>query len=78
MRLRTLGARLQAAREKKGIGQSELARRIGVVATTAWRWEHDRCTPRPADLDRLAEELGVSAEWLRAGDGRDPLAATGS
>lgn len=27
-----------------------MARRVGVVTTTAWRWEHDRSAPRPSDL----------------------------
>lgn len=72
----TLGGRVQEARERLGIGQAEMARRVGVVTTTAWRWEHDRSVPRPSDLERLADALGVSKVWLETGE--DPSAESAS
>lgn len=72
----TLGERIQKAREERGIAQAEMARRVGVVTTTAWRWEHGQSTPRPSDLTRLAEVLGVTKEWLE--NGPPSLEATGS
>lgn len=80
MRLRTLGERLRAVRSQEGVGQAELARRLSVDKGTVWRWEHDRCEPRRADLERLAGELGVALEWLKDGVGQGPngLQATGS
>lgn len=73
---RTLGERIQKARDDLGIGQAEMARRVGVVTTTAWRWEHDRSAPRPSDLERLAEVLRVPKEWLESGVMPDPPKGT--
>lgn len=56
---------LRRARERAGLTQHELARRVGVVgAGRVSRWEVGGVTPRPETLRRLAEVLGVEATDL--------------
>lgn len=56
---------LRSARERAGITQSELARRVGVVGgERVSRWELGRSQPRPDLLVRLAEELDVRPRQL--------------
>ena len=40
--------------------QQALAARLGVSASTVWRWEHGLSNPTVANLRRLARELDVS------------------
>ena len=45
-------------RRRLGLSQQGLAERIGVSATTVWRWEH--CRTRPTRLARMAlAQIGV-------------------
>ncbi|MEJ7833253.1 MAG: helix-turn-helix transcriptional regulator [Nocardioides sp.] len=56
---------LRAARERAGLTQSELARRIGVVGgERVSRWELGRSQPRPDLLVRMAEELDLRPRQL--------------
>lgn len=74
--LTTLPGRILARREALKLGQAELARRVGVVNTTALRWEKGLSPPRGKNLERLAEVLRVSVDWLRTGEGEmDPANA---
>lgn len=65
----TFPERLKDAREKLGISQAELARRIGLKSTgSVGNWEAGtRAMPR--ELVALAAELKVRPEWLRYGKG---------
>jgi HTH-type transcriptional regulator, cell division transcriptional repressor len=67
----TLGDRLAAAREAAGLGQTELATRLGVRAKTLRDWENDQSEPRANRLQMLAALLGVSLRWLLTGQGDD-------
>lgn len=40
-------AELVARRESLGLGQSALARRLGISVVTVWRWEHGDHKPPP-------------------------------
>lgn len=66
--LATVGARLLAARRRKGIGQEELGAQIGVHAKTVSRWENDKQPPELHHIEKLAGALGVSVDWLRHGE----------
>ncbi|MEM0935609.1 MAG: helix-turn-helix domain-containing protein [Pseudomonadota bacterium] len=70
----TFGDRVAGAREALGIGQPELARRLGVKVKTLRDWENDLSEPRANKLQMLAGILGVSLMWLLngEGDGVDP------
>ena len=67
----TFGDRVAAAREKTGMTQGVLARRVGVRVSTMRDWEDDLSEPRANRLSHLAGILNVSMMWLinGAGDG---------
>lgn len=66
-----LGERLRAARKDRGLGQAELADRVGVRPLTLWRYEAGKVArPQAELLLRLATELGVSVEFLLTGEER--------
>ncbi|WP_298493806.1 helix-turn-helix domain-containing protein [uncultured Maritimibacter sp.] len=70
----TFGDRLAAAREKAGMKQKELAKRLGVKVKTLAAWEDDLTEPRANRLQMLSGVLGVSLGWLLTGTG-DGVAA---
>lgn len=67
----TFGDRLQAAREAAGLGQAELATKLGVRDKTLAAWEEDLAEPRGNRLQMLAGMLNVSLRWLMTGIGDD-------
>jgi transcriptional regulator with XRE-family HTH domain len=72
---RTLGGRLQEARERQGLTVSETAKLSGVQSKTIKNWELDRSEPRSNKLVHLAGVLGVSMSYLldgQTGDGPLP------
>jgi transcriptional regulator with XRE-family HTH domain len=70
----TFGDRLSLAREASGLGQAQLAHRIGVKLQTLRSWEEDRSEPRANRLQMLAGMLNVSMVWLMSGQGQAPAA----
>ena len=65
----TFGDRITAAREAAGLGQEELALRLGVRLRTIRAWEEDLAEPRANKLQMLAGLLNVSIRWLLTGEG---------
>ena len=65
----TFGDRVTGAREAAGLGQAELAKRLGVKVKTVRGWENDQSEPRANKLSMLAGILGVSMMWLLSGQG---------
>lgn len=65
----TFGDRLAAARDKAGMTQKELAKRLGVKAGTLRGWEEDLSEPRANKLQMVAGLLNVSLTWLLNGEG---------
>ncbi|MEJ6395216.1 helix-turn-helix domain-containing protein [Gymnodinialimonas sp. 2305UL16-5] len=65
----TFGDRVTGAREAAGLGQAELAKRLGVKVKTVRGWENDQSEPRANKLGKLAGILGVSMMWLLSGQG---------
>lgn len=59
-----LGLNIRAARVDAGVGQAELARRIGVTPTTVWKWENARARPRLEHVALIASELKVTLDQL--------------
>ena len=47
------------ARNRAGISQAELARRVGKSRVTIWNWEHRKSNPGPDALAQIADVLGV-------------------
>ncbi|MCL6615136.1 MAG: helix-turn-helix domain-containing protein, partial [Firmicutes bacterium] len=58
------GSRLKEARRARNLTQAELGRLVGVGKSAISQYEHGLRLPETAVLARLAEALGVSADWL--------------
>lgn len=69
---KTLGHRLTAARENKGITQEELAKRSRVPRGTIQNIEYDKVSPRIDNLRALADALEVSLDDLSPGSFNRP------
>ncbi|MEM8959537.1 MAG: helix-turn-helix domain-containing protein [Pseudomonadota bacterium] len=65
----TFGDRMARARDHAGMDQAQLARRLGVKASTVRNWEADRSEPRANRLQMLSGLWGVSIIWLLSGEG---------
>ncbi|MDF3413096.1 helix-turn-helix transcriptional regulator [Sulfitobacter sp. M57] len=65
----TFGDRVAAARERAGMTQGVLAKRLGVKLATLRAWEEDRSEPRANRLSILAGLLNVSMMWLINSEG---------
>lgn len=65
----TLFERIKQAREKAGMSTSELADKLGVKRTQAWRLENDATTLSAARLFELADLFGVDPRELFFGAG---------
>ena len=68
----TFGDRLAAAREKTGMDQKDLAKRLGIKLSTLKSWEEDWAEPRANKLQMAAGLLNVSIRWLLTGEGTGP------
>jgi transcriptional regulator with XRE-family HTH domain len=62
----TLAQRLRAARERAGLNQSELGRRVGVAPQSIQAIEAGKVR-RTRALHEIADVLDVSADWLDPG-----------
>jgi HTH-type transcriptional regulator, cell division transcriptional repressor len=61
------GARIERARQRKGLSVGAVAAAVGVSAATVYAWENGDKRPRDRNLFRLADVLGVEANWLDSG-----------
>lgn len=68
--LATFGARLRALRRARGLTQAQLARAIGRHQSVIGPYERNEFMPARPVLERLAQALGTSPEYLLFG--RDP------
>ena len=68
----TFGDRVLGAREKAGMTQAQLSRRLGIKLATLQAWEEDRSEPRANKLQMLTGMLNVSLPWLLSGEGIGP------
>lgn len=66
-------ARLELAKEARGLDQKGLADAAGVSQANVSRWLAGKALPGADVLVRLPEALGVSGHWLLTGQG--PMAA---
>jgi len=66
-----LGRSISAAREIKGLRQSDVADRIGVSHATVSDWEWGRYAPSLAHLSHLALLCGTTVDALLAGEQRE-------
>jgi transcriptional regulator with XRE-family HTH domain len=75
--MKTLADRLRYSLERKGINESELARRVGRRQQTI-NFIASGVTENPRNLADIAEALDVDAGWLRYGTGQPDIAGSGS
>ena len=64
----TIGERIRKTRQELKITQEELARAIGVTPQHISAIEQNKRDPSLSSLARLAEELGVTADYLITGN----------
>lgn len=69
----TVGQRLRDARQAAGLTQQEVTEALGLVRSTLVRWEAADRVPKESGLRTLADLYQVSEEWIRTGDGEQPL-----
>ena len=63
--MQTIGERVKAAREQRGIKQAALARRLGCSVNALSMLEKDAITdPRASRIIGIAEALQVSSDYL--------------
>ena len=75
----TLGTRIREARQRYGMSQAELARRIGISAVAMNQMELGETDPRASRITAIAETLHVSTDSLlvgRQGEGTTPTSAS--
>lgn len=60
----SIGKRIKQTRMKRKLTQHELAKRLGVVTTTVASWEQERNMPPITAINKLAEALSVSTNYL--------------
>jgi transcriptional regulator with XRE-family HTH domain len=63
----TLGRRIKERRRALGLTQQELAQALGVTPQHISVIEQDKRTPSLSSLARMAEQLGVTVDFLVAG-----------
>ena len=61
----TLGERIQAARKKANLKQTDLAEMIGSSVVTVGQYERDKRQPRLEQLVRIADALNVTVGYLQ-------------
>lgn len=63
----TLGERIRKRRQVMKLTQQELGKELGLTSQHISAIEKDRRTPSLASLAKIAEELGVSVDYLLTG-----------
>jgi transcriptional regulator with XRE-family HTH domain len=66
-----VGERLAIARAACRLNKFQVAKALGVHASTVTRWENGERHPRRADLETLASIYQVAADWLLEGSRED-------
>jgi len=64
MKERMLPERIRKKRKEKGINQLDLADTLGLSEMTIRRWESGKVSPRIEEIERTAEVLNTSVEYL--------------
>ena len=66
-----LSTRIKAARKEKRLTQPDLADELGVSYMTVRRWETGKASPRIKEIEKTAEVLNTSVEYLMGIDDGD-------
>lgn len=60
----TTGQRIKIARKNAGMTQSELSSKLSIPYQSISQWERDLRNPKRETLQRIADALGVSVDYL--------------
>ena len=60
----TTGQRIKAARKRAGLTQKELGAKLGVAYQTLAQWENYLRNPKIETIQRIADALGVSLQYI--------------
>lgn len=60
----SVGNRLRKARNRVGLTQDEVAKKLGVTRSVIARYESGTNDPPTENIIKMAEMYGVSADWL--------------
>ncbi|SNU15284.1 transcriptional repressor DicA [Acinetobacter johnsonii] len=69
MENQTTGQRIRALRRSKKLTQVQLAKIAGVSSPAVTEWEKDSYLPKAASLEAMANEFGVTTEYILSGKG---------
>lgn len=69
MNKESIGQRIRALRRSKKLTQAQLAKIAGVSSPAVTEWEKDGYLPKAASLDAIANEFGVTTEYILTGKG---------
>jgi len=69
MEKQTTGQRIRALRRSKKLTQVQLAKIAGVSSPAVTEWEKDSYLPKAASLEAMANEFGVTTEYILTGKG---------
>ena len=69
MKHETIGQRIRALRRSKKLTQVQLAKIAGVSSPAVTEWEKDGYLPKAASLEAIANEFGVTTEYILTGKG---------
>ena len=64
MKERMLSERIRKKRKEKGLNQLDLADILGLSEMTIRRWENGKVSPRIEEIEKTAEVLNTSVEYL--------------
>ena len=62
--MKAFADRLLELRQDKGISQAELSKALGVSYAIICYWETDRSEPTAANIVKIADYFGVSADYI--------------
>ncbi|MCG7222007.1 MULTISPECIES: LexA family protein [Acinetobacter] len=69
MEKQSAGQRIRALRRSKKLTQVQLAKVAGVSSPAVTEWEKDSYLPKAASLEAMANEFGVTTEYILTGKG---------
>lgn len=72
MEKQSAGQRIRALRNSKKLTQVQLAKIAGVSSPAVTEWEKDSYLPKAASLEAMANEFGVTTEYILTGKGGVP------
>lgn len=70
----TKGTRIKRRREELGIGQTDLAKRVGISKQSLYKYEKDIITNIPTDIvERLASALDTTPAFIMGWEGKPDI-----